>query len=340
MSIAPEQQAQVQALMATAWPNATWQRIEKVQSLWSDFGAIVRVHMPDNSSAAVPSTAIAKVVKPPLHANHPRGWDTDASRQRKLRSYTVEAYFYASLAHRCPSACRVPQCFGVAQQGDAVSMLLEDLDREFPQRRAKLSVVSVQVCLSWLASFHAQWMGVVHPEPIGIGTYWHLQTRQDEFKAMPEGSLKSSAIALDQALNHCRFKTLLHGDAKVANFCFSADGSNVAAVDFQYVGVGCGMRDVAYLLGSCLAETELETHEEALLDSYFTVLGKALQLRDEAADTLPVIHDIEAEWRPLYAVAGADFHRFLEGWSPGHAKLTGYSAGLVKRAQQYLNDAA
>ena len=51
----------------------------------------------------------------------------------------------------------------------------------------------------------------------------------------------------------------MHGDAKLANFLFTSDHSQVAGVDFQYVGGGCGMKDVAYLL-SCLDEDACDTH--------------------------------------------------------------------------------
>ena len=97
---------------------------------------------------------------------------------------------------------------------------------------------------------------------------------------------------------------------------FSPDGKNVAAVDFQYVGGGCGMKDVAYFIGSCLTENECERLEAQILDTYFEFLQNALEERNEA---------LEKEWRSLYRVAWADFHRFLKGWSPGHWKLTTYS---------------
>ena len=94
----------------------------------------------------------------------------------------------------------------------------------------------------------------------------------------------------------------------------------VAGVDFQYVGGGCGMKDVAYFIGSCLNESDCERLEPKLLDTYFTYLHKALGKKNEA---------LEKEWRPLYRVAWADFHRFLKGWSPSHWKINSFSERIT-----------
>ncbi|MBT8234475.1 MAG: DUF1679 domain-containing protein, partial [Bacteroidia bacterium] len=123
------------------------------------------------------------------------------------------------------------------------------------------------------------------------------------------------AHKIDSKLNACAFKTFVHGDAKLANFCFSGDG-RVAGVDFQYVGGGCGMKDVAYFIGSCLNEDKCEQLEDKILNTYFNFLQSELDEKNEA---------LEKEWRSLYRVAWADFHRFLKGWSPGHWKINSYS---------------
>ncbi len=131
-------------------------------------------------------------------------------------------------------------------------------------------------------------------------------------------------------LSGARHQTLVHGDAKLANSCFSPEGtsslSRVAAVDFQYVGGGCGMKDVAYFLGSCLDEAECEAREGELLDLYFDLLGSALGRLQPDVDAASV----EREWRALFPVAWTDFHRFLKGWSPGHWKIHSYSERVAR----------
>ena len=139
---------------------------------------------------------------------------------------------------------------------------------------------------------------------------------------------------IDQQLRQCRYQTLVHGDAKLANFCFTSETPTpgVAAVDFQYVGGGCGMKDVAYFVGSCLCEDECEALESTLLDYYFFRLGRRAKEKQPGLDTT----ELESEWRGLYDVAWADFHRFLKGWSPGHWKINSYSEQLTQRVIERL----
>ena len=85
-------------------------------------------------------------------------------------------------------------------------------------------------------------------------------------------------------LSAAKYQSLVHGDAKLANFCFTANGERVAVLDFQYVGGGCGMKDVAYFVGSCLDEASCEKREDAILDTYFASLGEALARRRPEID--------------------------------------------------------
>lgn len=322
--------------------------VESIQSLWSGYGEILRIHLQGGSYRSV----ILKHIKLPQLAEHPRGWNTNLSHQRKLHSYQVESHWYQHYAHRCQQQCPIPQLLSVHESEDETFLLITDLaDAGFTKIKDTANQQDIKACLSWLAHFHATFMQQPAKGLWPCGSYWHLDTRPDELAALDDETLRKSAPVIDQALKQCQFQTLIHGDAKLANFCFTpteerviqnppatpttnnTSRSLVAAVDFQYVGAGCGMKDVAYFLGSCLSDEECERLEKPLLDYYFQALINAVNAQSPKINT----EQLEAEWRSMFDVAWADFHRFLKGWSPGHWKLTSYSERLTQRAIQRLN---
>lgn len=296
-----------------------------IQSLWSGYGEITRVQLENQNNKSF----IVKNINFQSKVNHPRGWNTDRSHLRKVKSYEVEVEWYKNWAFRCDVSCRIPKCYASQSTDDQHLIILEDLDASgYPFRKSNLNVEEAKVVLKWLANFHALFL---NDSPTGLweeGTYWHLATRPDEFDAMADSPLKQKAFQIDEILRNCSYKTIVHGDAKVANFCFAKDMKQVAAVDFQYVGGGCGMKDVVYFLGSCLSEKECERLEDQLLDYYFEVLKSKLMQSDKVID----IGALEKEWRILFPIAWADFTRFLLGWMPTHQKLNGYSERMVEKA--------
>ena len=321
------------ALILKATGAKTLFEIETIQSLWSGYGEIVRYGLEQSEFKSV----VIKHVRLPDQRLHPRGWNTDRSHQRKIKSYHVEMAWYQQWSSLCTDACRVPRCLAVESQKDEMFMLLEDLDSVgFPVRHSDISSIEIKACLSWLANFHAIFM---HQKPVDlweVGTYWHLDTRPDELLALQDKPLKKAAIAIDQKLRLSPFQTFVHGDAKLANFCFSKEGKSVAAVDFQYVGGGCGMKDVAYFIGSCLDEDQCQQHETALLDYYFDELKNALTVHHKTID----LNAVEQDWRLLYPYAWTDFHRFIKGWSPGHWKINGYSERIAHEVISQLTKAS
>lgn len=299
--------------------------VEHVQTLWSGYGAIKRYHVAGGEYAAV----IVKHIQLPKASDHPRGWNTDLSHQRKVKSYAVETEWYRHYAPRTNAQCQVPKLLYAEQVGTERLLIMEDLNGAgFPRRHTpdSVSLQDAKNCLSWLAHFHAVFMQTAPQGVWEIGTYWHLDTRPDELAKMQNIPLQQAASAIDERLNIATYQTLVHGDAKLANFCFGEDGKDnaIAAVDFQYVGKGCGMKDVAYFISSCFAEAQCAQYESELLNHYFKVLEIAL---DKSIDFQP----LKEEWSALYKYAWADLYRFLDGWSPGHWKMHGYSEGLVKQ---------
>jgi hypothetical protein len=308
-----------------------------IQSLWGGYGELFRATLQGSKYSSV----IVKHIKLPQPQQHPRGWNTTLSHQRKLTSYHVEQRWYQHFANDCLPQCPVPKCLYVEKHNDEILLIMEDLATlGFTQVYTSAEVTietaikphQIQACLSWLAYFHAQHLTT---SPTGLwdcGSYWHLATRPDELVALTDMALKQAAPLLDQTLRSSRFQTLIHGDAKLANFCFTADGSRVAAVDFQYVGQGCGMKDVILLLSSCLPFQQCEHAVPGLLDYYFAALQQALSKYQPQVEPQAV----EDEWRPLYCIAWADFQRFIKGWSPEHWKINSYTEGLTQQALTLL----
>lgn len=303
--------------------------VETVQELWSGYGELVRARVERGEREW---SVIIKYVKPP---RAPSGNSAPGrSYRRKLRSYEVETAFYEQHSAACPQSCRVPEYLAAEALPGARLLVLEDVDFAGYGRRCRRPAhVEVEACLRWLAAFHANFMG---REPTGIwkiGTYWHLATRPDELAALRLAELRAAAGAIDERLRRARFTSFVHGDAKLQNFCFSSEPS-VAAVDFQYVGAGVGVKDVVYLFSSCFEGRESEALAPTLLDFYFDELGRNLSERFALAER----QAIEAEWRSLYAYAWADWERFLLGWAP-HERRDSYAAAHTERVLSELNSA-
>lgn len=305
-------------------------QIQLVQGVWGGYGQLLRVKFANYEQHSL----IIKLINTPQPSTHPKGWNTNRSHQRKLTSYNVESYWYQHYAHlHQQERCYLPRCLYAGTDENQQLLVLEDLSESgFPVVKTRCSLAEAKTCLTWLAEFHALHL---QRQPQGLwptGSYWHLATRPDELLHLQDLPLKAAASRIDTILSACPFQTLIHGDAKLANFCFSKDGNNVAAVDFQYVGQGCGMKDVILFISSAVKPEDCAQQAPSLVDHYFNALKQATLNSNVDSEQL------EAAWRPLYAMAWADFQRFVKGWSPDHWKINSYSESLTQQALGALND--
>lgn len=173
------------------------------------------------------------------------------------------------------------------------------------------------------------------------GGYHYLATRMSELHSIDArldswGQLGLHAdsdlpTAVDWCLNNPSDRThlsLIHGDVKAENMAFSRDGKQMAMYDFQYVGIGLGVQDLAKFLTTSIPSRHLNSAsaEEDLLKTYHAFL----------LNNLP--EDAEYEWENLiqdWELALVSWVRFLAGWSGG---FWGNVDWLTQRVEGLLRD--
>lgn len=307
------------------------QRVElggRLQSLWGGYGELWRAQLLREGAE---TNVVVKVVRPPPT-------DSSVSHRRKLRSYEVERAFYARFAAPCaaPPECRVPRPLALEQRDGGWLFVLEDLDASgFGERHGHAHAPQISATLRWLARFHARFLGTAPDGLWKVGTYWQLATRPDELAQLRHAPLKAAAGRIDARLNGARFKTLVHGDAKLENVCFAPGGDDVALVDFQYVGGGVGVKDVAYFLNGVVSPRACAAQVPQYLNDYFRELRAALATLAPSVDA----DALEREWRELFPLAWVDFYRFLLGWAPGQFDADPYSEQLTGQVLDALTSA-
>ncbi|MEZ9777257.1 phosphotransferase [Vibrio sp. 10N.222.52.C3] len=326
--------------------------VQVIQRLWGGYGELVRLVFSQESSAELKSV-IVKHVALPDKAEHPKGWNTKLSHQRKVHSYQVETAWYQSFTQQWDERCPVPVGLQCELEENEWLIVMQDLaDIGFPliSQFDVLAASDYQAssytreeqkqrnaCLKWLANFHAKHININQEQLSSlwqVGTYWHLDTRPDELNALADLPLKNQAKHIDRLLKECPYQTLVHGDAKLANFCFDSKSERAAAVDFQYVGHGCAMKDVALFMSSAIRPQDCAELESEVLGAYFQHLKEAL------AHYQPQLSfdEVEAAWRPMFYVAWSDFQRFVKGWSPEHWKINPYTEQLTLRVLTQLDE--
>ena len=295
---------------------------EIITALWSGCGEIVRCRLDDNA-------CVIKAISVPDHINHPRITQTEFAINRKRHSYEVEFHWYQQYAQHLPAQARALCCYDTLAHLQQKVMVFADF-AALGFTNAAVKPQHIGAILKWLAYFHAFHF---HVNPDGLwqqGSYWHLATRPDEYEKMPKSAIKQQAKNIDKTLSACQYQTLIHGDAKLANFAVNSSTMEVLGYDFQYVGAGVGVVDVMYFLGSCLNEQQLNNTADDYLVDYFQHFSNAMQRFGNSENT----HAVITAWQKLWPVAWADFYRFLIGWSPEHGKINSYMRKQFKTIQK------
>ncbi|MFI0355988.1 phosphotransferase [Actinomadura sp. 9N407] len=241
----------------------------------------LRLHLSYEGPAGLPATMVAKVP-----AADP------ASRQaaRTIRTYEVEASFYAGIAPRLDAS--VPACHFVAYDGerDDYVVLLEDLAPAEPgDQLAGVPAADAGAAVEEMAAVHAA--GWNDPELAALGWLNRHDAGTAEFttamvtdlyggfrERYAERLAPGTAELIEEFLPSMGAYlaprggplTLVHGDFRADNLMFGA--GRPAVLDWQTCVYGPGLSDLAYFLGSSLPVPVRREHEQALVQRYHAAL--------------------------------------------------------------------
>ena len=205
-------------------------------------------------------------------------------------AYEKEVRFYNELAPTV--GIRTPRCLfaDVAPESGDFVMLMEDLAPAVQgDQLAGCSVDQAALALGEASRLHAPRWSDPDLERVAFLTAPSAQSGQllqAVYKTLWPGfaeryahSLSRDAMDLSQRLGDRLAGwvlsgnaplTLVHGDYRIDNMLFGSEagGYPVAVVDWQTLGLGAGVADVAYFMGASLLPEQRHSHEEALVREY------------------------------------------------------------------------
>lgn len=241
----------------------------------------------DGDAPDAPSSVVVKLPSP---------YEVNRAQGVGLGMYEAEVAFYRDMAAR--TTARTPHChFAEIVPGTANFVLvIENLSRlVVADEVAGLDLERATVAIGALARIHGSWWDQVDGEEFDwIPRMW--SPRIEGFAGMfpdlwamyatkfadtlpPGGREAGQAITSNYATImktlDAKPTTLVHQDFRCDNLMFAPDGTDVTVIDWQSVGRGASVYDLAYFISGSL-DTELRrANERALVDEYVRVLARS-----------------------------------------------------------------
>jgi hypothetical protein len=186
---------------------------------------------------------------------------------------------------------------------------------------------------TYLATRRKEYEGLVMDKESEWNMVLTSRTR-DEAQSIAERVAAFLAPAVSMPTQIERYQTLIHGDVKSENLFTSKSGEEVAFYDFQYVGLGLGVCDLAKLftcsipLDMLVANRNIP-HELPMQDGERTLLERYWKKLKEAGMQ-------EYEWKIFeihWEIALVDWLRFQASWG-----FWGNTQWLEARVRSILKD--
>ncbi len=232
-----------------------------------------------------------------------------------LRSYDLELGWYRELAPKLNVACAACLYLESDAEQNAFALLLEDLSPSTQgDQLAGATIGQIEAALRQAARLHAPYWGKaalyridwLQPSPSTTAMirqmvpqlYAQFRERYATRLAPEIFEMGDAFVARVDAYFDLQpsANTIQHRDFRIDNILYSPDGRKAHIVDWQTLGIGAGASDVAYLIGTSIANADERAREEERLVRYY-----ADELR-----ALGVACDGEEIWREyrLYGFSG------------------------------------
>lgn len=214
-------------------------------------------------------------------------------RTMSANSYRTEVDFYRHVAPLL--AARLAHCWVAWRNdtGDRFVLLLEDLAPRQPgDQLAGCDVDRATVAVRNLAGVHGPVWGDPRPgayfaafDEEGIAETEAVlgilnQVFQERLGARLSPLARRSFDRFTEVAGDLlraqagRASSIVHGDYRLDNLLFSPDGTDVAVVDWQTVGLGLPARDLAFFVATGLHTPVRREAEGELLEAYRVALGR------------------------------------------------------------------
>ena len=280
--------------------------VEDLGSATNAFGRLLRCHLTtDGGVAANPATVIVKLPTTDRRAFRFAKW---------LSMHQRECLYYRRLARQARIRSPVLLYGDFDADTHRFVLVLEDLrDLEVPVQVAGVSAGRARLAVREIAELHGQFWGAVdHPALAGCSDVLGPRFRRfmqiacllclpvvlerfgDSFSPRTRRLVEALGprITAHYAAVAAGPRTFIHGDYRAENMFFGPEvggsastsgGDDFAVVDWQGCGLGAGLYDVAYFLGTNVVPGDRRRIEREALDEYHDIVCR-LGARDFTFD--------------------------------------------------------
>ena len=224
---------------------------------------------------------------------------------KTVGTYRLEIGWYRDLANQIPVSC--PACYHaeIAEDEVTFALLLEDrAPAEQGDQIAGATIAMIEATIREAAALHAplwnsprldaiDWLqrrGGANQQIVRTmlpQLYAGFRDRYAERLAPEILAMGDAFIArLDRHLDRDPgARTLTHGDLRSDNLLIHPETGAVTLVDWQTVQIGNGVSDIAYLIGTSIAEPTLRAREERRLVGYYVdaLAGRGITIDPDLA---------------------------------------------------------